>query len=213
MPEQNMNFRIETHCYNTRLDGNLTLAPLMHSKLIARSMKFGEPYYEMKKKHSQTPVHYANQPAHRLSSRDPLWWLEMQPCTRLDISILGGAKIWSRPLWSLTMSITIGRLATLLSNSMIFDLPRRQWCLLSHFRTALGQCGTCLKWSAQATSDLCDCVDICLISSTPVLVQGSNDVYITSTAWSSWCRHRVAIYEVAHGTRKQQTTLCKWCIL
>jgi len=41
-----------------------------------------------------------------------------------------------------------------------FNLQRRQWCLLDHFRTAQGQCRACLKRWGHAISDLCDCGEI-----------------------------------------------------
>jgi len=38
-----------------------------------------------------------------------------------------------------------------------FDLPRQQWSLLNHFRTAQSHCGACKeKWN-QAATDLCPC--------------------------------------------------------
>jgi len=54
-----------------------------------------------------------------------------------------------------------------------FDLPRQQWCLLNHFRTAQGHCSACKKKWKQAAPDLCPCgekqtvshiIDFCLAS-------------------------------------------------
>jgi len=38
-----------------------------------------------------------------------------------------------------------------------FNLPRQQWSLLDHFRTAQGHCGACKKKRNQAAADLCPC--------------------------------------------------------
>jgi hypothetical protein len=91
-----------------------------------------------------------NLPAHRLSSRHPLWE-DMQP---QDITT------WWNEEWESALVVNHSLVGDPTIRQPGFNLPRRQWCLLNRFRTAQGQCRACLKRWGQATSDLCDCGEI-----------------------------------------------------
>ena len=91
-----------------------------------------------------------NPPAHRLSSRHPLWE-DMQP---QDITTR-----W-REEWESALVVNHSLVSDPAIRQPGFDLPRRQWSLLNRFRTAQGKCRACLKRWGQATSDLCDCGEI-----------------------------------------------------
>ena len=91
-----------------------------------------------------------NPPAHRLSSRHPLWE-DMQP---QDITTR-----WNEE-WESALVVNHSLVGDPAIRQPGFNLPRRQWCLLNRFRTAQGQCRACLKRWGQATSDLCDCGEI-----------------------------------------------------
>ena len=86
-------------------------------------------------------------PLLRLTSRKPLW-LDLQP-----VDIKGRWRHGWRSARVVGSHLVCGPTV----RQPGFGLPRRQWSLLSRFRTEQGHCGACRRKWRLADTDLCPC--------------------------------------------------------